>query len=311
MAVRPASLLVARHRIAPFIDIHGLRADFVAWATGTPASALGRRALGRLVHGPGGLGKTRAMIEVAETLMREHGWLAGFVPRGIRGAGPGEVPFDRLILGGRDAAGLQLVVDYAESRQDDVMWLADRLMAHADRGARPARLVLLSRAAGEWWRELVRKTQSLQDVFGLGGDACDEVEIPERVAPEDRVRMFEMAVESFHALGNGMSADPAAERAPAGLPAKSSPFVQAIETASDYDRPLAVQMAAPLHTYGVSVGAGRDGHTVPGVLDRVLGLEYERWDKVLQLNQPENLDPTETRISTTRRAAPFGVERQS
>lgn len=88
VALRPASLLVARHRIVPFIDVHGLRENFVAWATGTPAHALGRRALGRLVHGPGGTGKTRAMIEVADTLTREHGWLAGFVPRGIRGAGP-------------------------------------------------------------------------------------------------------------------------------------------------------------------------------------------------------------------------------
>jgi hypothetical protein len=283
VALRPASLLVARHRIVPFIDIHGLRENFVAWATGTPAHALGRRALGRLVHGPGGLGKTRALIEVADALTRDHGWLAGFVPRGIRGAVPGDGPFDRLILGGRDAAGLLLVVDYAESRQDDVVWLADRLMAHADRGARPARLVLLSRGAGDWWRELVRQSQSLQDLFSLGGDRCDEIEIPERIVPADRLRMFEMAVESFRALGDQLNADGARS------PAKSSAFTQAIESGGDYDRPLAVQMAALLHAYGVDAGPG--GHTVARLLDLVLGLEYEHWGKILKLYQPGNLRP--------------------
>jgi hypothetical protein len=49
--------------------------------------ALGRVALGRLVHAPAGLGKTRALIEIAEELTRAHGWLAGFVPRDVRGAG--------------------------------------------------------------------------------------------------------------------------------------------------------------------------------------------------------------------------------
>jgi hypothetical protein len=36
-----------------------------------------------------------------------------------------------LILEGRDASGLMLIVDYAESRQDDVVWLADRMVQRA------------------------------------------------------------------------------------------------------------------------------------------------------------------------------------
>jgi hypothetical protein len=187
--------------------------------------------------------------------------------------------FDRLILGGRDAAGVLLAVDYAESRQDDVVWLADRLMAHADRGERPVRLVLLSRGAGDWWRELVRKTQSLQDVFGLPGGGCDEVEIPERIAPADRVRMFGMAVESFRALGGELSAAGAAER----TPARSSPITAAIESGDDYGRPLAVQMAALLHVHGIDAAPG--SHAIPHLLDRVLGLEYEHWDKTLKLEE--------------------------
>jgi hypothetical protein len=107
---------------------------------------MGRTALGRLVHAPAGLGKTRALIEIADELMRAHGWLAGFVLRDIRGAGHelSESALERLILGGRDAAGLMLIVDYAESRQEDVLWLADRLVR---RGCRSQRDWCLSRAA--------------------------------------------------------------------------------------------------------------------------------------------------------------------
>jgi hypothetical protein len=106
----PASLLLAKLRLVPFDDIHGLRAEFVHWATGTPAHAQGAPVLGRLVHGPAGLGKTRALIEIADELTRAHGWLAGFVPRDVRGAGRelSEGALERLILGGRDASGLML-----------------------------------------------------------------------------------------------------------------------------------------------------------------------------------------------------------
>src|SRR5262249_11407965 len=129
-ARRPASLLLAKHRIVPFNDIHKLCAEFVQWATGAPAHALGSSVLGRLFHAPGGLGKTRALIEVVDQLTSAHGWLAGFVPRDVRGAGRelSESTLKRLIVNGHDAKGLMLIVDYAEGRQNDVVWLADRLL---------------------------------------------------------------------------------------------------------------------------------------------------------------------------------------
>jgi hypothetical protein len=73
IVTRPASLLLAKHRLVPFDDIHRLREEFVHWAIREPAHAMGRPALGRLVHAPAGLGKTRALIEIADALTREHG----------------------------------------------------------------------------------------------------------------------------------------------------------------------------------------------------------------------------------------------
>jgi hypothetical protein len=99
--------------------------------------------LGCLVHAPAGVGKTRALIEIADELTRQHGWLAGFVPRDVRGAGReiSEARLERLILGAREAKGLMVIVDYAESRQDEVIWLADRLIRRAETISTPARLV--------------------------------------------------------------------------------------------------------------------------------------------------------------------------
>jgi tetratricopeptide (TPR) repeat protein len=280
MATRPASLLLAKHRLVPFNDIHGIRDGFVRWATEMPPHAMGRTALGRLVHASAGLGKTRALIEIANELTRAHGWLAGFVPRDVRGAGreSTEVALESLILGGRDAKGLMLIVDYAEARQEDVIWLADRLIKRAEVVPMPARLVLLSRGSGEWWHELVRKSQSLQELCSLGGDAYDEFEIPEDIKLQDRRDLFEASVSAFSKYRSVVSAKPPE------MP--SAELLQTIETESDYDRPLAVQIAALLHVAGVDATEGHQG--MAGLLDRILGLEYDHWDKTLKITGQAN-----------------------
>src|SRR5215472_1191896 len=276
----PASLLLAKHRLVPFDDIHGLRAEFVRWATGAPAHAQGAPVLGRLVHAPAGLGKTRALIEIADELTRTHGWLAGFVPRDVRARELSEGALERLILGGCDASGLMLIVDYAETRQEDVVWLADRLVRRAETIAKPARLVLLSRGSGVWWRELLHKTQSLQYLCGLGGEAYDEIEIPEEIAVQDRRSLFEASVKAFLPYRSALAPD-ASEPGP-----PSDDLQHMLATEADYDRPLAVQIAALLHVAGVDVAEDRRG--MASLLDRILGLEYQHWDKTLRILQQPN-----------------------
>lgn len=281
-AARPASLLLARHRVVPFDDIHGLRTQFISWATTAPPHAFGRSVLGRLLHAAGGLGKTRALIEIAEDLTSTHGWLAGFVPRDIRGAGRelSEGALERLILSGSDAKGLMVIVDYAESRQDDVVWLADRLVRRAQTVSTPARLVLLSRGSGVWWRELLLRSQSLQDLCSLGGDAYDEISIPEAIARPNRRALFEASLSAFRARRDNVGKQQSVPAAP------SADLVRALETDGDYDRPLAVQIAALLQAFGVDI----EGlHSLGRLLDRVLGLEYDHWDRALKLTGQPSL----------------------
>jgi tetratricopeptide (TPR) repeat protein len=282
LATRPASLLLAKHRLVPFNDIHGIREGFVRWATEIPPHAMGRTALGRLIHAPAGLGKTRSLIEVADELTRAHGWLAGFVPGDIRGTGRelSEGALERLILGEGDAAGLMLIVDYAESRQEDVVWLADTLVRRAESFPKAARLVLLSRGSGVWWRELLLKSDSVQQLFSLGGDAFDEVDIPEDIKLRDRRELFEASVSAFSPYRRTIGVQSNEARPPSAEP------VPSLETDSDYDRPLAVQIAALLDVAGVDADEHRRG--IAGLLDRILGLEYEHWDKVLGIATRSN-----------------------
>jgi hypothetical protein len=96
---RPASLLLAKHRLVAFDDFYGMRDELVGWQSAR-LHATGRTALGRLVHAPAG-GKTRVLVEIADVLTRGHGWLAGFVPRRVRAAGreASEAALERLIVG--------------------------------------------------------------------------------------------------------------------------------------------------------------------------------------------------------------------
>lgn len=71
----PSDLLHAKYAVVEYDDATGMRARMLDWCCPP------ERTEGRLIHGPGGLGKTRLMIEVAARLRDEHGWQAGFLDR--------------------------------------------------------------------------------------------------------------------------------------------------------------------------------------------------------------------------------------
>jgi tetratricopeptide (TPR) repeat protein len=143
----------------------------------------------------------------------------------------------------------------------------------------PTRLVLLSRGSGVWWRELLLKTQSLQDLTSLGGDAYDQISIPERITRRDRRSLFDESLKAFRGCVTTLNTRVGEPRPPA------ADLIRALETEDDYDRPLAVQIAALLHVFGVEA-EGR--HRMEHLLDRVLGLEYAHWDRTLKISGKPN-----------------------
>ncbi|HRI71941.1 MAG TPA: tetratricopeptide repeat protein, partial [Polyangium sp.] len=102
-----------------------------------------------LIHGEGGMGKTRLMIEFVKQL-RSDGWVAGFLR-----ASADKDRFTELITSDLPVF---LVIDYAESRPELASLLADVARIRV-RGA-PLRFVLLARNAGDWWTMLLARDSS-------------------------------------------------------------------------------------------------------------------------------------------------------
>jgi tetratricopeptide (TPR) repeat protein len=267
--IGPTELLQAKFGVVGYIDATGIRAQRIDWCAGNA-----RPTAGRLIHGPGGLGKTRLMIKVAATL-RQQGWTAGFLDR------PHEQldatlkqrwqALDQLIAHGEDE-GLIIVLDYAEGRQDEVRQIAERLSARPESDTRPIRLVLLARSAGEWWTTLHDDTPEVQRVFRSTGSSPDVAALPAISRGQQRLDLFDASLKAFAPLlsaqGHVLPADePSQERR------------RRIESGIGYSRPLAIQMEALLWLASAAPDAGVT--LVDVLLRRVLGLERKHWKKLV------------------------------
>jgi tetratricopeptide (TPR) repeat protein len=274
----PAELLQARHEAVPYIDATGLAEDMLAWCRdGTRTTA------GRLVHGPGGFGKTRLMIETARRLRAEH-WLAGFLqpprrPDDVQEMRQREQALEQAFaLGGDDEPGVLMVVDYAEGRQTEVATLA-RMLAGQPHSGRPVRLVLLARGDG-WWEDFHQETEGVERLFRAPGTPLGDVRsltpIP---AGEARKRFFDGTLAAFAPLAAGMAC---AGLFPAwdGRPPRPE-RLQRLGEEPAYGRPLALQMEALLHLASAAPEARGPDDQLGALLGRVLGLEQAHWQKLL------------------------------
>lgn len=263
----PSELLQAVFEVVGYQDVTGTEAQLLDWCANSarPASA-------RLIHGAGGVGKTRLMISVASRLRRD-GWAAGFLTR------PPD-PNDATLKQRRQAIeqlvshsterGVLLVVDYAEARQDDLRLLARFVSERTEAGAPLIRVIALARSAGEWWANLHNETPEIQRLFRKSGDAAAVIELPS-VAPLQRVALFEASVAAFAPLLE-------AQGAPRRTGAPSRALLERIETDDSYSRPLAIQMEALVWLISPAAGVTT---SIEDLLRFVLGLERQHWRKVL------------------------------
>ncbi|MFM9539886.1 trypsin-like peptidase domain-containing protein [Streptomyces turgidiscabies] len=146
----PVSLLRPDASAVPFTGRRDVLERLTQWC-----AQPGRLSV-RLVTGPGGQGKTRLATELVRHL-RPAGWSAGFL---AAGASP-----DLLPVVTETRTPLLLVVDYAETRGEQLQALLDLVDRNEHTGTTPLRLLLLARdtEAGDWWDYLCSEALPLRD----------------------------------------------------------------------------------------------------------------------------------------------------
>ncbi|MEW2077815.1 trypsin-like peptidase domain-containing protein [Streptomyces sp. NPDC013433] len=142
----PSFLLRADSEVVPFHGREGERAALDAWCR-EPGFGV------RILTGPAGQGKTRLAREIVAGLHRERR-LAAWVTYD----GPSATAPDHTVLHTLSTPAV-LVVDYAETRGDQVRSLIEHALAN--RHGTAVRLLLLARTCGDWWSRIAKGTSAL------------------------------------------------------------------------------------------------------------------------------------------------------
>ena len=248
----PATLLRADAEVVPF---HGRKqelADLGTWCDQPDEFSA------RLIVGPGGQGKTRLAHELIHQRTRS-GWTAGFVA-----SDPPGQPLDFGSVA--DAADpVLLVIDYAETRTDQISRLIGVLQAAEDNA--PVRLLLLARSAGDWWEQLRRRCP---DPLGAAAVLALPT-LDDSLAA--RAESFDRAVDSFAlALSDfGQDTDWADI-------AESIVIPDDID-ADRYGAPLTLQMSALLALLQSTSGTAIDGTSSAPLEQQILDHEQLYWEE--------------------------------
>jgi len=173
-----ARLLDPRRELVGFVGRDDELASLMAWHEDDEAGRL------RLVTGPGGVGKTRLAVELAERV-KKLGWKSERIADGHEAAAIGLL---RAVTGSRAL----LVVDYAETR----VGLKQMLAALASDQGEGVRVLLLARSAGDWWDQLGVGEPAVWDLVQSANEQQLSLS-PVVAADVSDAEIIELAVRSF------------------------------------------------------------------------------------------------------------------
>jgi tetratricopeptide (TPR) repeat protein len=149
----PSWLLSARHQVVPFYG----RADELAWLRDWREGPTVGVSV-RLVHAPGGQGKTRLAAQFAGACTRQ-GWTVAVARHRSEAAAAGGDDQQLAVY----QRGLVLIVDYAERwpLEDLVTLLRQHQSAASTPPSTPLRVLLLARPGGGWWQSLAYQLSTI------------------------------------------------------------------------------------------------------------------------------------------------------
>ena len=238
----PGALL--RADIDKPVPFHGREdelTDLVEWCSSNSEIAC------RLYTSPGGMGKTRLMVELCQRLPKP--WSAGFLPD-FSGTGPEAAWWSTAT----SSAPMLIVIDYAEHRRVDLdQLLSDILLSPAVH----VRIALLARAADDWWT-ILKSTRGDVGDFLSGPTTQHRRLAPLAMTKELRTHSFHLAHAHFSKM----------------LDANNLLNTVNLDIdfgAAHFDHALLLHMAALATVDGVTV-AGENG-----ILDYVLNRERRFW----------------------------------
>ncbi|WP_458691371.1 tetratricopeptide repeat protein, partial [Nocardia tengchongensis] len=180
-----SALLGAHFQVVPYTGRLQERADLARWRDAKSPRAV------RLLHGPGGSGKTRLAMQFAYE-SQAAGWAVAI-------AHPHSEPATAVLADTVSARGLLLLVDYAERWRREDLESVIRDFVFKQSGVVPeqpipVRVLLLARPSGGWWDSFVHPLTKLGFV------------VDERILTEpdvvDRQALFDAARDRFAEMLN-------------------------------------------------------------------------------------------------------------